>query len=74
MSKDWKKDPEASASTIPLVRKDNLGSFMGTKRLPKTADELGAVAVIDLLFGGRILVWPHSPTHYRVQRLYGAAA
>lgn len=68
MSRDRWEHPDPAVG-VPLVAKDNLRSFMGDVRLPSVADEIGAVKVIDLRFGGRILLFPHSATHYRVQRV-----
>jgi hypothetical protein len=42
--------------------------FMGRQRPPKSADEAGALCVVELLFGGRALIYAidSDNTHRRV--------
>ena len=73
MSRDRFYDPQASLS-VARVRKRtghvySPDPYMGNQRAPKLADEVGAVAVVDLLFGGRIAVYPHDEDWMRIRRL-----
>lgn len=49
----------------PGDRYDKL--YLGRQRAPKTADELGATAVIECLFGGRVRLYPDSEGWMRVE-------
>lgn len=55
---------------MPRVKRDNVGSFMGNRRAPQRPDEQGAAIVVDLVFGGRVILYTLDATHYRVRMVY----
>ena len=56
---------------IPRCKRDHFGSFCGTHRPARLADELGAVEVVELVFGGRVCFRPESsaPGVFRIWTL-----
>jgi len=72
MSRDRFYDPQAGLS-IARVRKQPGHSYtplyMGDQREPKLADEAGAIAVVELLFGGRVVLFPHDENYLRVMSI-----
>jgi hypothetical protein len=64
---------EAAYDTVARCKKQTgdvyASVYLGTQRAPAHADEHGAVAVIECVFGGRVRVYPIAgdPDHRRVE-------
>lgn len=61
MSLDSFRLPERSNDACARVPRrphdDYSQDYLGTQRAPSQADEMGAVAVVDLVFGGRAVIY-----------------
>lgn len=55
---------------MPRVKRDNVASYLGRRRAPARPDEEGAAIVVDLVFGGRVMLYTLDATHYRVRMVY----
>lgn len=68
MSLDAAREPEQDSTPYARVKKQPrdiyTALFMGSQRKPAREDELGAIAVIDLVLGDRVLIWP-CDAHWR---------
>lgn len=62
-SKAWPDD------SVPRCRRDALDSYVGFRRRPERADELGAEWVIDAVFGGRLAFHPYAKDWFWIARL-----
>lgn len=61
MSTDSLTAPDRAADAIARVKRAPRDiytvAYMGNQRAPRRPDEAGALAVVDLLFGGRICIY-----------------